>query len=69
MEVAGIEEDGAASVEIVDGAITGGGEAAVGFEAIEAEVEEEGMGVANKPSRSSRKMNPYVAKLYLVVQH
>ena len=75
IEVAGIEEDGAGSVEIVeaeeetDGAITGGREAPVGFEVIEAEVEEEGMGVANKPSGSSRKMNPHVAKLYLVVQH
>lgn len=78
IEVA-IEEDEAASVEIAeaeeeaDGAITEGEEAAVVFEVIEAEVEvvvvveEEGMEgrlvVANKPSRSFRKIEPHVAKL------
>jgi len=78
IEVA-IEEDGVASVDIAevgeeeDRAITEGWEAAVVFEEIEAveefvvEVEEEFMEgslvVANKTSKSSRKIEPHVTKL------
>jgi hypothetical protein len=78
IEVVGIEDE-AASVAIAEaeeeayGAITEGGEPAVVFEVIEAEVEaaveveEEGMEcrpvVANRPSRSSCKMESHATKL------
>lgn len=65
--MAGMEKDEAASVEIAEAEgeagepIMEGGEATAVFEVIEAEVEEEV--VANQPYRSSRRIEPHMAKL------